>query len=625
MKKKLFLFLFSFPLFGISQSYVYTTSLTECKKDKLHIDLACPALNQDTVNFNFPMTIPGTYDILNFGTYISNFKAFDKDHKSLTVVKSGSNTFRIYPAQNLATISYTVEDSWDSKEKEYKIFEPAGTGFEKKEYFYLNNGGLFGFFDDALLLPFTLNFEKPADMTGYSSLNCLKLESTSQSFLCSDYHALIDNPILFTTQKAATLKIANTEIVVASYYERNDSSAFYIQEELQASLQAIEKFIGDTLPVSDYTFLNYIADFRDVGKILMNGKIRIYQYPKLMKMGKSGFGALEHGNSSSYYLPDLGRNSYCSMVSGTAIHEFLHIYAPLSLHSDLIGNFDYVHPEMSKHLWLYEGVTEYLATIIAMQGNLETIESTLQHNLKSKIVTGYAYPDSIPFTVMSAGVFNDPYKDLYGQVYERGAIMGMLLDFEIMRLTKGEKTLKTVIFELINTYGKYKSFEEDEIIPVFVKLVHLDLQSFFDNYVTGTKPLAIREGFELIGVNYQKERSGILPIDLLSLERGIKVNMGVIINNKVTISKASSDNPAGFMSGDRVDQDAVMSCYLASDGNYLKEGEMAHLTVVRKGKEVELSFPAKFEQGVLRNTIDYYPTMTADQAKYFKLWTTGYN
>ena len=160
------------------------------------------------------------------------------------------------------------------------------------------------------------------------------------------------------------------------------------------------------------------------------------------------------------------------MVRGTAIHEFMHIYAPLSLHSVDIGNFDYVNPKMSKHLWLYEGVTEYFATIIEMQGNLETIESTLEHNLKSKIVSALTYPDSISFTKMSENVFNSPYKELYGQVYERGAVMAMLLDFEIMRLTNGEKTLKSVVFELAKIYGKDKSFQEEEIIPVFVSLVH---------------------------------------------------------------------------------------------------------------------------------------------------------
>ncbi|MEY3237995.1 MAG: hypothetical protein RI883_2096 [Bacteroidota bacterium] len=624
MKKILFFLLFAFPIIAFSQSYYYKTSLSTCKKDKLQVSLDCPVLEQDTVNFNFPMTIPGTYDILNYGTYISNFKAFDENQKALTVVKSGVNTYKIYPAKNLKTITYTVADSWDSKEKKFKIFEPAGTGFEKDEYFYINSGGLFGFFDNLILLPFTLRFEKPADMIGYSSLSCPSNENTIQVFNATDYHQLIDNPILFTTQKSEKLKVANTDIVVASYYEGNDSSAYYIQQELDSSMHAIEKFIGGTLPISDYNFLNYVADFRDVGKILMSGKIKFYQYPKLMRrMNGQGFGALEHGNSSSYFLPDFGKNSYCGMVSGTAIHEFMHIYAPLSVHSVLIGNFDYVNPQMSQHLWLYEGVTEYFATIIAMQGNLETVESTLQHNLKDKIVSSYSYPDSIPFTVMSAGVFNDPYKDLYGQVYERGAVMAMLLDFEIMRLTNGNKTLKSIIFELTKTYGKDKSFEENEIIPVIVKLVHPDLQAFFDNYVTGTKPLAIQEGFAAIGVNYQKEKTGIVPTDLLAPENGVTANMGIVINNRVTIKKADSGNLAGLMAGDKVDRDEVVNCFKTATGEYLKEGEIAHLTVDRKGKNVELSFPAKFKEGIIRNSMEMYTDMTIEQVKYFKLWSEG--
>ncbi len=79
---------------------------------------------------------------------------------------------------------------------------------------------------------------------------------------------------------------------------------------------------------------------------------------------------------------------------------------------------------------------------------------------------------------MSENVFNKPYKELYPQVYTRGAVMVMLLDFEIMRLTEGNKTLKNVIFELSKKYGENKSFEENNFIEEFVAMVHPDLQFF---------------------------------------------------------------------------------------------------------------------------------------------------
>ena len=448
--------------------------------------------------------------------------------------------------------------------------------------------------------------------------------SDEQIFMADNYHILIDDPILFTSQKEKMMKVANADITVASYYCGNDSAAFHITSKLDSSMHAIETFVGGTLPISNYNFLTYIVDLKDIGKILLSGNIHFYQYPKMMrKLGNKRFGALEHGNSSSYYLPDFGHNSYRNMVAETAIHEFMHIYTPLSLHSALIGNFDYVNPKMSKHLWLYEGVTEYFSVIIAMQGKLETVENTINHKLKNKIESSYSYPDSIPFTVMSENVFTHPYNDLYYQVYDRGAIMAMLLDFEIMKLTNGEKNLQRVVFELVSLYGKNKSFEEDEIIPMFVKLVHPNLQLFFDNYVVGKKPLDIEGGFQTIGINYQKEKKGIVPIDLLSEENGVKANKGIVINNRVTIRKAKKNNLAGFRIGDKVDRDEVLRCFQKDNGDYVTEGDSVKLKVIRKGKEIVLLFPAKFKNGTIDNVFEISKEKTVEQEKLFRLWTTG--
>ncbi|MBK6507405.1 MAG: hypothetical protein IPG02_17575 [Ignavibacteria bacterium] len=39
----------------------------------------------------------------------------------------------------------------------------------------------------------------------------------------------------------------------------------------------------------------------------------------------------------------------------------------MNLHAEEIGNFDYNNPVMSKHLWLYEGTTEYFADYIQLK------------------------------------------------------------------------------------------------------------------------------------------------------------------------------------------------------------------------------------------------------------------
>ncbi len=618
-----------FPLLlggsAFAQTMKYTANLADCKKDKVAVQLTCSHKGSDTAFFNFPMTIPGTYSVLDYGRYISQFKAFDSKGKALKVSKKGNNTFVIIPGNDIASISYIADDSWEEKNKKTKIFEPAGTGFEANNYFYINAGGLFGYFGNEWETAYDLTFKKPSNLNGFTALKQTAVSADQQQFYAKNYHELIDCPILFTSEKEETLNIQDTKVSIASYYAVTDSSGYYVKQKIDSAMLAIDRFVGGKLPVDNYAFLNFVKDYRDIGEILMSGKIGLFDMLKLRKaLSGQGFGALEHGNSSSYFLPDFGGHSYAGMIYETAIHEFMHIYTPLNLHSEHIGNFNYTNPVMSKHLWLYEGVTEYFAVQIAMQGNLSTVEETVNGQLKGKIVNAYMYPDSIPFTVMSANVFNKPYSDHYGQVYERGAIMAMLLDIEIMTLTGGKKTLKTVIMDLSKKYGSAHSFSEETFIDELVAAVHPDLKQFFDKYVTGKTPLDIEGGFAKIGIDYKKEQKGMVPIDLLSeKENQVKANRGIVVNGRVTIGKAGSGNIAGFKSGDKVSLDELEKCMKDTQGNYVAEGTMVTLNVERKGQNVPLTFPAKFKEGSIRNVIAISENMTAEQKRLFELWSVG--
>lgn len=617
-----------FPLLlggsAFAQTMKFTANLADCKKDKISVQLSCSHKGGDTAFFNFPMTIPGTYAVLDYGRYISKLKAFDSKGTALKVSKKGNNTFVILPGNDVASISYIVDDSWEEKNKKTKIFEPAGTGFEANKYFYINSGGLFGYFGSEWDVHYEMVFKKPDNLTGFSTLN-QKKGGDEQVFFANSYHEVIDNPILFTSEKEQTLQIQDTKVSVASYYAVTDSSGFYVKQKIDSAMHAIDQFVGGKLPVDNYAFLNYVKDYRELGEMLMSGKIGVFGYLKLYKaLGGQGFGALEHGNSSSYFMPDFGHNSYTSMIYETAIHEFMHIYTPLSLHSEHIGNFNYTNPVMSKHLWLYEGVTEYFSVQIAMQGDLSTVEETLNDKLKSKIVSSYTYPDSIPFTVMSEKVFNKPYIDLYPQVYERGAIMAMLLDIEIMTLTDGKKTLKSVIMDLSKKYGSSRSFSEATFINDFVAAAHPDLKQFFDKYVTGTTPLDIEGGFAKIGIDYKKEQKGLVPLDVLSeKDNQVKVNRGVVVNGKVTVSKAGKGNLGGFKAGDKVDLAEVENAMKNEDGSYVAEGTTVTLNVERKGETISLTFPAKFKDGSIKNVIGVSKNMTAEQKRFFELWSEG--
>lgn len=616
------LFVFSFSAFLFAQEYRYTVDLVSVKNDRVAVSLETPLISVSEAYFHFPMTVPGTYARLDYGRYIADFKAFDKAGNLLKIKKQGENTWKIFGADRLSRITYLVNDSWDSGVRKNKIFEPAGTNFDAGKNFMLNNAGLFGFFAGTENYPLSIEVKKPVNLKGYTALPVTERKSDVEKFRAKSYHQLIDCPVFYTGNDTTAFMLGNTYVQIATYVEKGDSAALKIYEEIKPSMNAIRNFLG-TLPVNNYTFLLYLKDYQELGKELKKDKLKLGTIIRLIsQLAGQGFGALEHGNSSVYFLPDFGERSYTNMVKDVAIHEFMHIVTPLNLHSELIGNFDYVEPKMSKHLWLYEGVTEYFAGLIQMQDSLVSVNNYLQKTMRAKIVTGLRFPATMSFTEMSANVFDNPYKNQYTQVYERGAVIGMLLDFEIMRLTGGTKTLKDVVLSLGRKYGE-RSFKEDELFDQFTAEVHPDLRKFFSRYVEGKDSLDLTGGFRSVGINYYKELRENIPMDMLSKDNDVKANAGIVINNKVRVTKVGKGDIAGFKVGDQVDRDELQQAFKNPDGSYVPEGTMITLKVLREGKDVPLTFPARFREGVVKNKIIIDRGMNAEQRKLFEKWTKG--
>ena len=249
------------------------------------------------------------------------------------------------------------------------IFEPVGTSIEPGKIFVFNNHGFFGYLDGYLSNDYTLNFTKPSDFYGSTSLDAIERNETQEIFTAPDYQYLVDNPILFNVPDTATINFDETKILISVYSPGKGITAKDTKEYLQPLMEAMRKFLGGKLPADKYTFLYYYSN---------------------LKNGSGSFGALEHNNSSLYFFPDVpaqAKTFLLAQLQSTNAHEFYHIVTPLNLHSEEIGNFDFSNPVMSKHLWLYEGVTEYFSEYIQLVEGINTLEEyASKHSGKIKSI-----------------------------------------------------------------------------------------------------------------------------------------------------------------------------------------------------------------------------------------------
>jgi len=604
--------------------YIYRVDLTKIERDRALVSLQCKGLDQDRVIFHFPKTIPGTYKELDYGEMIDSILAMDSKGEKLPSEKISNNSFQISNAKNLSTISYWVNDSWDHPKAMSRIWPMGGTNIEDSLNFVVNASGWFGFFDGLELVPLDISFLIPKGMSSFSALPLKEADGQEIKFRARDYHHLIDCPIMISKPDTSTFMVANTKVFIESYHANGEIGfADVIKKEIQPSMEAVTSFI-DSLPVDEYHFILYLRDGKEFMKVMRSKEVGLFKKIKTAWSNKSlmGSGALEHGNSSFYVLSDFGDTSFTSIIKRVALHEFMHIITPLNLHSEQIGNFDYVDPKMSKHLWLYEGITEYFANLILVRSGLITEREFFSDRIRNKIYRSKLYPEKkIAFTEMSKNIFDKKYESHYYQVYERGALIGLLLDIEIIRLTDGRRSLKEVILELSKRYGLENSFDEEGFFDEFTALVHPDLRQWFSDHVEGTIPLDIKGSLAQIGVEYSEKGKHDVPKRILS-DYGTKTR-AFSFGKYREIKKVGKKDKRGFQIGDQINVSKLDSLLYDDHGYPFPEGTIINIDIKRGDEHMEIEHTLEYKNQKYKHRLLREKDPTKTQLEYYSFWKSN--
>ncbi|MDC1516246.1 peptidase M61 [Cyclobacteriaceae bacterium] len=459
--------------------YQINIDLTASKEDRLYVVMNLPDIQEDTVEFHLPKIVPGTYRISDFGRFVHTFNAFDHLENTLEVSEISTNRWLI--SGKPSRVEYWIDDTFDRMEgyDEDFIFEPGGTSFEAdRNVFVLNNFGIIGYIDGYKEVPFELNIIHSKDTYGATALEKNVQNDTLDIYFAADYNFLVDGPIMYNQPDTLTKNIAGAEILISVFSPQKVVSAHDIMENIEDLMVAQSNYLGGTLPVKKYAYLIYLMDYESLSKAM---------------------GALEHSYSSFYTLPESVADQLPQFVRDVAAHEFFHIVTPLSIHSEQIHNFNYITPEMSRHLWLYEGITEYNSIHMQVQQGLYDMETFLEE-IQEKITNASVYP-LVSFTKMSQKILEPEFKDMYRNVYEKGALIGVCLDLALIKYSKGTLNLAGLLKQLSHKYGKENAFKDSELIDVITAMTYPEIGVFFNRYVQGNEPLPLEEYLSWTGIS----------------------------------------------------------------------------------------------------------------------------
>ena len=496
------------------------------------------------------------------------------------VAKTDENSWLIENAAQLDKVTYFVNDSFDM-DGEKGVFSPSGTNIDKDKNFMLNLHGFVGYFKNLTEQPYELLIRRPQGLTPGTSLTAASSSPDKASattmvdlFKAPRYFEITDNPIMYAKPDTAYINVKGMRVLLDVYSPNGAHSAKEIKPEIEKMVTAQKNFLGDIDQTANYAIILYLANPGE--------------------LDAKGYGALEHHTSTVVVLPEtMPLDKLNQSMTDVVSHEFFHILTPLSVHSNEIHYFDYNDPKMSEHLWMYEGVTEYFANLF--QINQDLIENEeFYSRISEKIESSKNFNDTIPFTVMSRNILEEPYKGDYYNVYLKGALIGMSLDIKLRELSDGKSGILELMHKLKEKYGKDKPFKDEELIPAIVSLTYPEIQDFFDTYVTGTTPIPYGKFLEIVGLEFSEKEvetsffiNGKVPyID------GNPENMTLFFRKGIKLNSFFED--LGVENGDVIktvngESYTIQNAYdLVMASQNWKEGEDFKMTVEREGKEITL-------------------------------------
>lgn len=607
MKQVIFFFAVFFTTISWAQNaaYKFSIDLTKVNNDMVQVFLDAPEIKSDKIIYNIPKMVPGTYRIYDFGQYSMDFEAFDKKGYAMSVTRLDDNRWEIDNAKNLAKISYWVEDTWDAKVKDL-VFEPGGTNIEKDENIVLNNHGFFGYFDGLKNLKYELTVTRPDNFYGATGLTDIKTIGNKDVFYVNNYMDLVDSPIMYNVPDTTVIEVGGADILISVYAKNKTVTSKEIAKNIASILEAQKNYLGGKLPIDKYAFI-------------------IYLYAG--QSGSGGSGALEHSYSSFYYLPEMTAERISGFLIDVAAHEFFHIVTPLNIHSEEIGDFDYINPKMSKHLWMYEGVTEYFAGHVQVYEGLISKDEYLEV-IQDKIKGASYYKDNLPFTTMSLGCL-DEHEKQYGNVYQKGALIGMCLDILLREYSKGEMGMKDMMAMLSKEFGKNVSFKDEELFDKIASLSSQKIREFFKMYVEGESSLPLEELLNKVGITYKTN----VTVKEVSMG-GASMSYNEEIDKIYVVDTGNMDEfgkSLGYKNNDiiysingvEITADNVKT-ELARLKNTLKEGDKIEVVVGRevkgKSKNVTLKSKAMLVEKTKKYFIEFNPSATPEQLTLQKAW-----
>ena len=468
-----------------------------------------------------PVWTPGSYLVREFARHVQDFEVRDASGHPLQWEKIDKNTWRVVTSG---------AREWRASYRVYANELSVRTNQLNSDHAFWNNAALLMYLGH-LNAPSTLQIQAPQPWKIATGLPA----AGKNTFRADNFDILYDSPVEVSDFKTLsfTVKGVPHRIVI-------DGEGNYEPEKVRRDVQKIVEtsveLMGGEIPYRDYTFILHLRS-------------------------NTG-GGLEHLNSTALgyprfsFQPETRYRGFLGLVS----HEFFHLWNVKRIRPDALGPFDYTKENYTKSLWVAEGITSYYGELILRRAGLVPEKDYLTAQAR-------AFQDfqRVPGRkVMSAEEASfDTWIKYYRQdensinsqidYYDKGSILGLLLDLEIRKLSHNQKSLDDVMRTLYTEFfKKNRNYTPADFQKVCEQMAGTSLEDFFARYVRGRDELDYNRGLAAAGLRLDNSEANA------GAKATEKAYLGADLRqegDRLMVSRVREGSPAyeqGLNTGDQV-------------------------------------------------------------------------
>ncbi|MES2417253.1 MAG: PDZ domain-containing protein [Bacteroidota bacterium] len=552
------------------------------------------------VDVKMPVWTPGSYLVREFAKSVEGFTAAASG-KAVKAEKVTKNTWRVYTNKAASVkINYRV----------YAFEISVRTAFIDESHAFLSSANIFMYPAGMLKTPSTVKIV-PFNTWSKVSTGLTPVAGKQFTYTAPDFDILYDSPIEVGNQDVFEFMASGVRHEVAMYGGGN-----YDKEKLKVDMAKIVEqgtaIYGEN-PNKHYVFI-------------------VHNYAQ-------GGGGLEHLNST---VLGASRNAYGSERGykgflGLVAHEYYHLWNVKRLRPIALGPFDYDNENYTTNLWIAEGFTSYYGNKLLLRAGISTPDGfatglagsvgTVMNTPGAKVMS--AAQSSFDAWINGAYRPNENSRNTFVSYYNKGEVIGVLMDLEIANATKGTKSLDDVMKAM---YWQCKTlkrgYTDAEFKAMAEKVSGISFTNFWAKYVNGTADIEYAKYFGYAGIDATAENAAPNKPSAgasLAIGRGLTVssvsrnsaawNDGLNVNDEILSidGVSAAEAVVGVRPGPGLSLDA-----LSVVGNK-KIGDKLVLKVKRDGLEKEITLTLK-ENPSLRLKASLNENATPAQLAVRKRW-----